>query len=311
MYDVMNAMSHRKQLTGAATVIFFSMAVFQITAIASVSCSNFKTVFAVLLGASCLWAFVTNFNMYGKTYAMVGTVGPCGVVPEKSGGTLMQGFTLLRNIAPISSIIYIIAITISALLIFPVSLFEIFGVMIVGPYIGFIVNLFGNIIAAIIAFFIGRKYLEAWVLKTAKDSANFNICIKAVQYHELKAVMAVRLLYIPTGLKNYLLGAIPHVTFNTYIFCTLTVTAIFSAMNSVVGAMATNIVDLIHKPNLAEWLFIAFGLVALGGVMVLLYFTYIEILNDLKNEASNVDRSLMHDSDLGDVEEPLNPSGNI
>ena len=43
--------------------------------------------------------------------------------------------------------------------------------------------------------------------KTAKDSANFNICIKAVQYHELKAVMAVRLLYIPTGLKNYLLVA--------------------------------------------------------------------------------------------------------
>ena len=70
-------------------------------------------------------------------------------------------------------------------------------------------------------------------------------------------------------------------------------------------------VDLIHKPNLAEWLFIAFGLVVLGGVMVSLYFTYIEILNDLKNEASNVDRSLMHDSDLGDVEEPLNPSGNI
>ena len=100
MYDILNAMAHRKQLIGSASIIFLFMVIFQITALASVSCSNFKTVTAVVLGGGCLYAFLTQFYRYGKSYAMIGSVGPCGVVPEKSDWRVI---TFIRNVAPLTA----------------------------------------------------------------------------------------------------------------------------------------------------------------------------------------------------------------
>jgi uncharacterized membrane protein YdjX (TVP38/TMEM64 family) len=52
--------------------------------------------------------------------------------------------------------IYIAAITLAIMLLIPSSMVEIFGVIVVGPYIGFALNVTGNMIAAAASYPLGR-----------------------------------------------------------------------------------------------------------------------------------------------------------
>ena len=156
--------------------------------------------------------------------------------------------------------------------------------LVFGPWLGFTLNVSANLIGASLSFYIGRWCLRHWVQTTSRVSPSFQLALRVFDRDEYKAVLTIRFLYIPTGVKNYLLGAIPHARFSVYFICTLIATVVFSSLLAIVGSMAVNIVDIVRSPSTAEWVAIGIGLAAAIGLVILIYVSSRSLVLDIQKD---------------------------
>lgn len=185
------------------------------------------------------------------------------------------------------------------LLLLPVSIIELFGVFVFGPWIGFIMNISINMISAVIGFFIGLYTCQNYIIQTAKDSSHLMIALKAIQFYPFRAILAIRLLYIPMGLKNYALGATPDVPFWTYVLCTFICTLIFSSIFAIVGATAKSVVDVFKKPTTIELIAVVLGILAIIALVVMVIYTSRRLMNHITDKMGQdgADQSLVQDAE--------------
>jgi uncharacterized membrane protein YdjX (TVP38/TMEM64 family) len=132
-------------------------------------------------------------------------------------------------------LIYIPTVVAAIMLLLPSSPFELFGVILLGPWIGFGLNVTANLAAAAASFPLGRALLSGWVKRTVRQSRVMLVLARSIHTHPLRAMLVVRFLYITSGLKNYLIAAIPNVSFLAYMLVALVHALVHDAITSAIG----------------------------------------------------------------------------
>ena len=93
-------------------------------------------------------------------------------------------------------------------------------------------------IAATASFPLGRHMCGRWVRRTVRQSQVMLVVARAMHSQTYRAIVIIKFLYIPTGLKNYLLGAIPTTPFWPYMLCSLVIALLLSGVYSAMGSGA-------------------------------------------------------------------------
>lgn len=104
--------------------------------------------------------------------------------------------------------VYIGAYVTATLLLIPASLLTALAGLVYGPMLGTLLISPVSVIAATVAFFLGRTFARGWVAQRVERDARFAAIDAAIGRHGLQIVVLLRLSpLIPFGLLNYALGS--------------------------------------------------------------------------------------------------------
>ena len=76
------------------------------------------------------------------------------------------------------------------------------------PYVAFLILIISSISGDIIGFFVSKRFLRERIIQKFKQNDFFNVLLEESKNEPFKTAFLTRLLFIPAGIKNYILGAI-------------------------------------------------------------------------------------------------------
>ena len=203
---------------------------------------------------------------------------------------LEQAFGWIENNKQTAWLVFAIAYIAAIVLLLPASVFSLAAGYLFGVLQGWILVVITATIGATLSLVIGRSLLRDWVLKRARDMANFSKLDEAVSKKGFLIVLLTRLSPVfPFSLINYVYG-VTKISVKDYTLATLIGIIPGSLLYIYIGSTMKNLQDVlsgnIEQSPAQQWLLYG-GLIA----TVILTVMITRIARTALNEAAHLDES--------------------
>lgn len=173
------------------------------------------------------------------------------------------------------SILYMTAVILANSMLIPVTLLEIIGSFLLGPFRGFTLSVIGKLISSVLCFYIGRIFLPKKAKEIAQDNHALCVVGHIICDNQWKMIPLIRLMFIHSLLTSLALGTLK-ITFACFFWCSLMASIPYSILWAMVGFFSKTVLAVLSGKFRKSAAHIALGI---GGISIVIFAILLYVLN--------------------------------